>query len=355
MREDLRRRSGYRPDDTEKEFEMRSNNNKDEEEQALISGNKKHKMFTYRKHVHTRGSFSDDELPYNKRRRNPNYLFTSDSSAFILSLLVRTALVALPCVLGFGLSFEADAMKRSLTKVHWSSGLIFSFIFLLILGPIHEAAVCACILYNSALTTLIAGGFKSTALSTYRAAIHQTSASDPAALIGMIISSFASLLYTHEWWLEQTRREQIRRELREADLATADLIAEDSDDDDEHASLLPRHGNDLQRRDQHYDHIPILYRSNSAVQSSSSVRRGSSFSRGRTASTGLERPQSAGRKKNNSSSSAKKQNRALSNPLNVAVVSTKSSTAHHPPVPPGNSSPTPSSSLPRSLARRPPP
>jgi hypothetical protein len=93
-------------------------------------------------------------------------------------------------------------------------GFCLSLVLVIFLSPLHEISIYFCTLHNTALTTLVAGGFKSTALATYRALIASAlTTAEPADVydvIGMLISMTASLVYCHAWWAKQRQNSHQR-------------------------------------------------------------------------------------------------------------------------------------------------
>ncbi|KAJ8601180.1 hypothetical protein CTAYLR_009906 [Chrysophaeum taylorii] len=151
------------------------------------------------------------EAKRNRRRRiRTTWLAKSQTVAFSFALLVRTSALSLPLIFAFGLAFDAAGIAAALFHRYlWSSdNFLATFTLLVAMGPVHECAVYACSLHNTALTTLVAGGFKSTALSTYRSLVASAIASEPDPALdqwdalGMAISSLASLVYTYAWWID---------------------------------------------------------------------------------------------------------------------------------------------------------
>ena len=139
-------------------------------------------------------------------------------AAFALMFFSLTAAYSIPMIFFFGVAFDEHGLRAAMAKKFWSSkSFISAFLALILMGPIHEVAVYCCVMTNSALTTLIAGGFKSTALSTYRALLRAdggaTTYDNPWELIGMVVSTLASIVYTHAWWQEQQKKELLRKEL----------------------------------------------------------------------------------------------------------------------------------------------
>ena len=155
----------------------------------------------------------DEEGVSSKKKK----LVMSRDSSFALSFLFRTAAYSLPLIIAFGLFFEEPGLKKLLSdRIFFRNrSFLATYLALTALGPIHEVAVYCCVLTNSGLTTLIAGGFKSTALSTYRGLTRSEFAQvyDRWESLGIAVSTLASCVYTHAWWQEQQKRQQIRREL----------------------------------------------------------------------------------------------------------------------------------------------
>ena len=110
---------------------------------------------------------------------------------------------------------DLGALRRARNPSVWADGAFRSRFAVLVAlaGPAHEIAVFLCVLHNGALTTLIAGGFKSTALSGYHAlvasAISGESPQDAWDALGIAITAAASLVYTVEWF-KANRRKKVK-------------------------------------------------------------------------------------------------------------------------------------------------
>lgn len=159
---------------------------------------------------------------------------TSTREDLAWALLVRSAAISLPLVLAFGVAFDLPGIVGSICHSYlWSSSdFITAFAALITMGPVHEAALYACVLHNSALTTLVAGGFKSTALATYRTVVASAFGAEQRDLdlwdaLALAISSVASLVYTYVWWTNTN---------------TSPPAADDQDDTaDDRVALLSEH------------------------------------------------------------------------------------------------------------------
>ncbi|KAJ1461404.1 hypothetical protein M885DRAFT_507380 [Pelagophyceae sp. CCMP2097] len=129
-----------------------------------------------------------------------------DDGAFAAALLSWNSVLSLPLTLLLVL-LDADGLSAAFQFRAWRAGnFVGFFIALMLVAPLHEVAVYLCTRHNSALTTLVAGGFKSTAISTYRALLASAlEAQEPADLfdvVGMIISGTASTVYMSVWWAQ---------------------------------------------------------------------------------------------------------------------------------------------------------
>lgn len=144
---------------------------------------------------------------FNRQRRPASTVPKSEVSR---ALLASTAAFSLPLVLAFGLAFDLPGLRATSHSKLWASAdFLTTFLVLATMGPVHEAAIYSCVGHNSALTCLVSGGFKSTALETYRTTVGVALAAEDAPAdpttdkwnaIALAISTAASLVYTYEWW-----------------------------------------------------------------------------------------------------------------------------------------------------------
>ena len=145
--------------------------------------------------------------------RNPAAgLAAAGPHGFAGALLARTTALCLPAVALLGVVLDFGALARARRLDAWSDAAFVSRFGLLVAvaGPVHEVAVYLCVLHNSALTTLVAGAFKSTALAAYHAVVASAIAGEPPQdawdALGMAITALASLVYTVEWFKLSRRR-----------------------------------------------------------------------------------------------------------------------------------------------------
>lgn len=177
---------------------------------------------------------------------------TSNPTDVVLALLARTSALSLPLVLAFGASFDFKGIETAFSPSHrylWllSGDFLSYFVALVTLGPVHEAALYACVYYNTALTTLVAGGFKATALATYRALVSSAFGGehhlDRWDAVSLAISSAASFVYTYAWYTDQLPDDsnppwQLNRKQRNFDDVVAKHAATTAEDEEERRGLL---------------------------------------------------------------------------------------------------------------------
>ncbi len=151
-------------------------------------------------------SDSDVELPI--RPIAPPEKPIPSTYAFAGLLLAVTTALCLPCVVVAGAFLERTGVEKALTDTTLSLGFLMRFLFLIFLGPTHEVAIYACVLHNPALTTLVASGFKYTALGAYHALLVKLpgeAEQDEWDYLGTAVTALASAVYTVEWFRAATR------------------------------------------------------------------------------------------------------------------------------------------------------
>ena len=154
----------------------------------------------------TQDSDSDVELPI-RPIEAPEKPIPS-TYAFAGLLLAVTTALCLPCVVVAGAFLERTGVEKALTDTTLSLGFLLRFLFLIVLGPAHEVAIYACVLHNPALTTLVASGFKYTALGAYHALLVKLpgeAEQDEWDYLGTAVTALASAVYTVEWFRAATR------------------------------------------------------------------------------------------------------------------------------------------------------
>mmetsp|Transcript_20716 Transcript_20716/g.64011 ORF Transcript_20716/g.64011 Transcript_20716/m.64011 type:complete len:620 (+) Transcript_20716:75-1934(+) len=198
-----------------------------------LNGTRRNQRKKSSRDARTRGCCcSTPRAPNLKCRR----LLGERDASFAVQFLCLTAASSLPLILAFGIAFDGAGIRQCASFSLVSRPFVATFATIVLLGPVHEVAVYCCAFTNSALTTLIAGGFKSTALSTYRAITDAPAKGKPYDLwemAGMVITSAASLVYTYAWWKDQQAKEGMRRELEHhSDLVGIRFTRHTSTEDD---------------------------------------------------------------------------------------------------------------------------
>lgn len=120
-----------------------------------------------------------------------------------------TTALCLPCVVVAGGFLERTDVEKALTDTTLTLAFLARFLFLIFLGPAHEVAIYACVLHNPALTTLVASGFKYTAMGAYHALVLRKlpgeAKQDEWDYLGTFVTALASAVYTVEWFKAATK------------------------------------------------------------------------------------------------------------------------------------------------------